>query len=66
VIFGFQVLGYCYLLTVILAKYSTFPRKINLPQGILLAMSLAMPLLLLIVVPFFYIESNRRLKEILE
>ena len=66
VIFGFQALGYCYLLTVILAKYSTFPRKINLPQGVLLAMSIAMPLLLLVVIPFFYIQSNRRLKEILE
>ena len=65
-VFGFQALGYCYLLTVILAKYSAYPKKINLPQGILLALSLAMPPLLLALVPFFYIQSKNRLKEILE
>ena len=65
-VFGFQALGYCYLLTVILAKYSAYPKKINLPQGILLALSLAMPPLLLVLVPFFYIQSKNRLKEILE
>lgn len=65
-VFGFQALGYCYLLTVILAKYSAYPKKINLPQGILLALSISMPPLLLSVVPFFYIQSKNRLKEILE
>ena len=38
----------------------------NLPQGILLALSLTMPPLLLALVPFFYIQSQNRLKEILE
>ena len=65
-VFGFQALGYCYLLTFILAKYSAYPKKMNLPQGILLALSLAMPQLLLALVPFFYIQSKNRLKEILE
>jgi len=65
-VFGFQALGYCYLLTFILAKYSAYPKKVNLPQGILLALSLAMPQLLLALVPFFYIQSKNRLKEILE
>ena len=65
-VFGFQALGYCYLLTVILAKYSAYPKKINLPQGILLALSITMPPLLLAVIPFFYIQSKNRLKEILE
>ena len=65
-VFGFQALGYCYLLTVIFAKYSAYPKKINLPQGILLALSITMPPLLLALVPFFYIQSKNRLKEILE
>jgi len=66
VIICFQVLGYCYLLTVILAKYSMYPQKMNLPQGILLALSIIMPPLLLALVPFFYLQSFRKLKEILE
>jgi len=65
-VFGFQALGYCYLLTVILAKYSAYPQKMNLPQAILLALSISMPPLLLAFVPFFYIQSKKRLKEILE
>jgi hypothetical protein len=66
IIIGFQALGYCYLLTIILAKYAAYPQKINLPQGILLAVSLTMPPLLLIVAPYFYIQSNKKLKAILE
>jgi hypothetical protein len=66
VILGFEALGYCYLMTVILAKYSAFPRKLNVPQGVLLAFSLSLPPLLLVVTPFFYIQSRRQLKLILE
>lgn len=66
VIIGFQFLGYCYLLTVILAKYSAYPQKMNLPQGVLLSMSIIMPPILLVLIPFFYLQSYRRLKEILE
>lgn len=62
---GVQVLGYCYLLTVILAKYSTYPQKINLPQVILLALSMVIPPILLALIPFFYFHSHKRLKEIL-
>lgn len=61
----FQVLGYCYLLTVILAKYSTYPQRMNLPQGILLAWSIIMPPILLALIPFFYLQSYKRLKEFL-
>ena len=64
-VIGFQVLGYCYLLTIILTKYSTYPQKMNLPQGILLALSIAMPPILLVLIPFFYFQSHKRLKEIL-
>lgn len=58
----FQLAGYCYLITVILAKYSAYPLPMNLPQGILIAVSLPMPPLLLALVPYFYIQSHRRLK----
>lgn len=63
---GFQLIGYCYLVTIILAKYSTYPQKMNLPQGVLFAISIAAPPFLLGLIPFFYIQSTKRLKEILE
>ncbi|MGL4632427.1 MAG: hypothetical protein ACRCVT_14590 [Leadbetterella sp.] len=62
----FPILGYCYLFVVILAKYSCFPERINLPMTIFLASSLVLPFLLLGLGPFFYIQSSKRLKDILE
>ncbi len=63
---GFLFLGYLYLIAVILAKYSIFPDKINLPQILVIAFSVSFPPLLLGLIPFFYIKSVNRLKEILE
>jgi len=64
-VFAFLGLGYFYLLTVILAKYSAFPDRMNLPLGFLLAFSLWFPPLLLGVIPYFYLQAVKRLKEIL-
>lgn len=65
IIIAFLLLGYLYLLTVILAKYSAYPHPVNLPQVIILAVSAWFPPLLLAVVPFFYRQSVSRLKNIL-
>jgi hypothetical protein len=64
-VFAFLGMGYLFLLTVILAKYSAFPKRMNLPQGFLLAFSLWFPPLLLGVIPYFYLQSVKKLKEIL-
>lgn len=65
IVFAFQLLGYTYLVTIILAKYAAFPKKINLPQAILLAMGMMLPPILLGVIPFFYVQSQKQLKAIL-
>ena len=65
-VLAFQILGYCYITTIILAKYSTYPDKMNLPQGMLLALSITMPPILLGLIPYFYFQSTKRLKKILE
>ena len=65
IIAGFLALGYAYLVTAILARYASFPGKLNLPQAILFGLSITMPPLLLAVIPFFYIQSVTRLKAIL-
>jgi len=61
----FQLLGYCYLAMMILAKYTSYPEKINLPQAILFATALVVPPLFLALIPFFYFQSVKRLKVIL-
>jgi len=65
VVLVFQGLSFLYLLTVILARYSAYPNKMNLPQVLLIAFSVSFPPLLLGVIPYFYIQSTRKLNEIL-
>jgi len=62
----FLLLGYVYLVTIILAKYSGYPNEMNLPQGILIGISLLFPPILIGIIPFFYLQSIKRLNDILE
>ena len=65
ILMGFQFLCYLYLATMILAKYSRFPERMNLPELGVMAFSLWFPPMLIGIVPFFWIKSVKRLKEIL-
>jgi hypothetical protein len=61
----FLLLGYLALITVILAKYASYPRQIDLPQVVLMGLCVYMPYLLIGVIPYFYSLAIRRLKEYL-
>jgi hypothetical protein len=63
---GFLLLGYLSVITIILAKYAYYPKEISPTQGILIALALYFPPMLLFVLPFFYLQSIKRLNEILE
>lgn len=52
--------------SMIVAKYATYPYEMNIPQGILYAISLMFPPLLLFTLWIFYKQSRRRLDPILE
>lgn len=65
VILGFQCLGYLFIFTTMLAKYSVFPEKLNVRFGIVVALTLWFPLLLLLIIPYLYIQTTNKLKEIL-
>lgn len=62
----FQILGYIMLVVVILAKYSVFPEEMNIPQVLMMVLCVSFPPLLLAIIPFFYLQSIKKLKEILE
>ena len=61
----FTLSGNLFLWTVILAKYAAFPKEINLPTGIILALALSLPPLLFVLIPYFYTKSVRNLRLIL-
>lgn len=60
--------GICqaFLVTIILAKYSAFPYEMSLPQGIIITISIVFPPILIVVIPYFYNQSIKRLNTILE
>jgi len=60
-----QLLGYIYLSSMILAKYSSFPVGMNIVHGIFYGISIIFPPLLLVIIPIFYIQAKRRLTTIL-
>lgn len=62
----FLLLGYVYIITIILAKYSAYPNEMNLPEGMLIGISLMFPPILIGIIPLFYSKSIKQLKPILE
>ncbi|MEZ4854553.1 ABC transporter permease [Flavobacterium sp.] len=61
----FFLIGLLFLWTVIFAKYAAYPREMNLTEGILIALAISFPPLLLIILPFFYKKSITKLKYLL-
>ena len=63
---GLQVLGWLFLMAIILAKYAAYPKEIGLPQAIILAFSFGFPPFLLLVIPYFFGQSRSRLNHLLK
>ena len=61
----FLLIGILYLWTMILAKYAAFPSEINLTEGIILALGITLPPLILLIIPYFYIKSIKNLSLLL-
>jgi hypothetical protein len=64
-IIGLQAIGYVYLVTFVLAKYSAYPRIMSVPQGLIFIFSLWIPPLLIFIIPYLYIKSTGSLKSLL-
>jgi len=65
-LFLFLLLGYLYIAMIIFIKYSAFPNSINIGHAILLTMSLAIPPLLVIIIPFYANQSVKKLQDFLK
>lgn len=63
---GIYLLCLIGLITTILAKYAAYPEEMGLPQSILLIMSLIVPPVVLITIPYFYFQSIQKLNTILK
>lgn len=66
ILIGVQLLGCFFLTSMVLAKYSAFPREMSLPQAILFGLSLWFPPMLLALIPIFYNQSKKALQPYLQ
>ncbi|HMK06373.1 MAG TPA: hypothetical protein VK476_02520 [Flavobacterium sp.] len=62
----FALMGFAFLWAVILAKYAAYPREINFPEGILIAICIYFPPLLFALIPYFYRKSIKKLNLLLK
>ncbi|MDW5289923.1 ABC transporter permease [Formosa sp. PL04] len=62
----FFLLCHAYLITLIFAKYSSFPKEMNISQGILIAISIMFPPMLFVIIPLFYSQSIKKLNTVLK
>lgn len=60
------VIGWAFLISIILSKYSIYPEEMNLPQGVLIAMCILFPPLLLVFIPYLFKKSESRLSSLLK
>jgi len=65
IIIGMQCLAYFYLYTGMLAKYFLFPDENSIKQLIVLCFLVWLPPLLIIILPYLYIQSIKKLNKIL-
>ena len=64
-IVGLGVVGMLFLIAVIFGKYSAFPNEISLPQAVFIGACVWFPPLIFIVIPYFYVQSNKKLNFLL-
>lgn len=59
------IIAYAFFVAVILAKYSVYPGEINLPQGVAIVLCLLFPPFLLVIIPYFFVQSKKKLSLLL-
>jgi hypothetical protein len=62
----FLMIGWAFLIVMVLTKYAAYPEEMSIPQGVLLAICLWLPPLLLIMIPYQFKQSENRLKQFLQ
>jgi hypothetical protein len=65
ILLAFLLLGLAYLVCMIVSKYAAYPDELSLSQGIMLALCIWLPPLLIIMIPFLFRKSQHRLRHLL-
>lgn len=60
------LVGWAFLLSVIVSKYSAYPDEMNITQSILLALCILFPPILVVLIPYLFKKSENRLSNLLK
>jgi len=58
------LLGWSFLVFIIVGKYAAYPDEMNIPQGVLLALCIGFPPLLIVLIPYLFRQSENRLNRL--
>lgn len=61
----FFLMGYAFLICMIVSKYAAYPDELNVMQSILLALSISFPPSLIVLIPYLFRKSESRLRRLL-
>lgn len=64
-IFIFLIMGWAFLVLMIVSKYATYPDELNIIQGIMFALCIWFPPLMLILIPYLFRQSQKRISHLL-
>ena len=60
------IVGWAFLISVIVSKYSVYPDEMNITQGVLLALCVWFPPILVVLIPYLFKKSENRLSSLLK
>jgi hypothetical protein len=62
----FFLIGWAFLISVIVSKYAAYPDEMNITQGIFLALCIWFPPILIVLIPYLFKQSENRLVGLLK
>jgi hypothetical protein len=62
----FMLAGWLFIIAMIVSKYAAYPDELNILQGILLALCIGFPPLLILLIPYLFQRSVSRLNRLLQ
>lgn len=60
------LLGWGFLVFIVVCKYAAYPDEMNIPQGVLLALCVGFPPLLVVLIPYLFRQSENRLNRLFQ
>lgn len=62
----FFLIGWAFLISIIVSKYAAYPDEMNITQGVFVALCLWFPPILIVIIPYLFKQSQNRLSGLLK